>query len=84
MTRQSLQDVLGGLRQAGLAEVAERADTGRARPITLTPEGRARLRAAEEVVTAVERQMLGGLGAASGRTLSTLLATCAENLSAEF
>lgn len=83
VTRQSLQDVLAGLRRAGLVTVADRAYRGRARPVALTPEGEAGLRAAQEVVTAVERRMLGGLGSEAVRTLSTLLGSCAENLVAQ-
>src|SRR6267142_2799084 len=42
VTRQSLQDVLSGLRAGGLAVVAEKAVTGRARPASLTELGRQR------------------------------------------
>jgi DNA-binding MarR family transcriptional regulator len=80
VTRQSLRDVLGGLRSTGLVTVAEQASTGRARPVALTPAGRAKLRAAENLVTEVETQMLGDLSADQQRYLADLLRACVENL----
>ncbi|MEV6444268.1 MarR family transcriptional regulator [Amycolatopsis sp. NPDC051716] len=80
VTRQSLRDVLGGLRSAGLVTVAEQASTGRARPVTLTPSGRARLAAAEDLITQVEVQMLDTLSAGRRRDLADLLRTCVANL----
>ncbi|SFW91823.1 MarR family winged helix-turn-helix transcriptional regulator [Amycolatopsis australiensis] len=80
VTRQSLRDVLGGLRTAGLVTVAEQASTGRARPVALTASGRAKLRAAEEVVTRVETEMLGDLSAGQQQSLADLLRTCIGNL----
>ncbi len=80
VTRQSLRDVLGGLRSAGLVTVAEQASTGRARPVALTPSGRARLAAAEDLITQVEVQMLDTLSAGQRRDLADLLRTCVGNL----
>jgi DNA-binding MarR family transcriptional regulator len=80
VTRQSLRDVLGGLRSAGLVTVAEQASTGRARPVALTPSGHAKLRAAENLVIEVETQMLGDLSADQRRYLADLLRTCVGNL----
>ncbi|MEV7038695.1 MarR family transcriptional regulator [Amycolatopsis sp. NPDC051061] len=80
VTRQSLRDVLGGLRSAGLVTVAEQASTGRARPVALTASGHAKLRAAEELVTQVEEEMLGDLSADQRRYLADLLHTCVGNL----
>jgi DNA-binding MarR family transcriptional regulator len=80
VTRQSLRDVLSGLRSAGLVTVAEQASTGRARPVTLTPPGRAKLHAAEDLITEVETQMLGDLSADQQRYLADLLRTCVDNL----
>ena len=77
VTRQSLQDVLRGLRAADLVTVAERAETGRARPVSLTRTGRARLRAAHLVVLAVEERMLAGV---DRERLAGLLTRCATNL----
>ncbi|WIY02795.1 MarR family transcriptional regulator [Amycolatopsis mongoliensis] len=80
VTRQSLRDVLGGLRSAGLVTVAEQASTGRARPVALTPSGHEKLRAAEDLVTRVELEMLGDLSADQQHYLASLLRTCVENL----
>jgi len=80
VTRQSLRDVLTGLRSAGLVTVAEQASTGRARPVALTASGRAKLRAAEDLVTQVETEMLGDLSADQRRSLADLLRTCVANL----
>lgn len=81
VTRQSLQDVLGGLRAADLVTVAERASSGRARPVTLTSTGRTRLRTAEGAVAVVEQRMLSGLAPREQQQLTALLTICAENLS---
>lgn len=80
VTRQSLRDVLGGLRSAGLVTVAEQASTGRARPVSLTATGRTKLNAAEEAVTQVEAEMLGDLSADQRCYLAELLRTCVGNL----
>ncbi|GAA2795062.1 MarR family winged helix-turn-helix transcriptional regulator [Saccharopolyspora taberi] len=80
VTRQSLQDVLGGLRSAGLVAVAEQAGTGRARPVTLTDEGARLLREADRAIVEVENRMLAGIDRADRRRLVELLTTCAENL----
>jgi DNA-binding MarR family transcriptional regulator len=80
VTRQSLQDVLSGLRNNGLVEVAEKAVTGRARPARLTEAGRQRLEHAEKVMTTVEGRMLAGLSPDDRGRLTMLLIRCAENL----
>jgi len=80
VTRQSLRDVLSGLRAAGLVTVAERATTGRALPVALTSSGRTKLRAADDLVTQVETAMLGDLSADQQRYLADLLHTCLGNL----
>lgn len=80
VTRQSLRDVLGGLQSAGLVSVAKQASSGRARPVTLTPSGEARLDAAEGLITKVEAEMLGTLSADQRRYLADLLRTCVANL----
>lgn len=80
VTRQSLRDVLAGLRAAGHVEVAQRAATGRALPVTLTDSGRQALDRAESVVRAVERQMLTGLAADDTQRLAHLLRHCVANL----
>ncbi|QRP44598.1 MarR family winged helix-turn-helix transcriptional regulator [Amycolatopsis sp. FDAARGOS 1241] len=80
VTRQSLRDVLSGLRTANLVTVAEKASTGRARPVTLTRAGLAQLEAAEQVVFDAEDRMLTGLSPTERRRLADLLRKCAENL----
>jgi DNA-binding MarR family transcriptional regulator len=80
VTRQSLRDVLGGLRTAGLVTVAAEATSGRARPVTLTRSGKIHLQGAEKLVTEVEDRMLDGFSAADQRRLAQLLKACSENL----
>jgi DNA-binding MarR family transcriptional regulator len=80
VTRQSLQDVMSGLRANGMVVVAERATAGRAKAARLTPLGEQRLEQAEDVMTAVESRMLAGLSADDRNRLTTLLIRCAENL----
>lgn len=80
VTRQSLQDVLTGLRTMGLVDDADVQAPGRARALTLTATGRRRLTAAHTAVIGVEAQMLTGLSAAERDRLSRLLGVCAENL----
>ncbi|MFD0486935.1 MarR family winged helix-turn-helix transcriptional regulator [Saccharopolyspora spinosporotrichia] len=81
VTRQSLQDVLGGLRGAGLVAVAESATGGRARPVTLTGAGERLLGEADRAVSEVEERMLAGIGPDDRRRLVELLASCADSLS---
>jgi DNA-binding MarR family transcriptional regulator len=80
VTRQSLQDVLSGLRTAGLIDDAEVPARGRARALALTATGGRRLATAHTAVLEVESQMLSGMSAAERGRLSRLLAVCAENL----
>jgi DNA-binding MarR family transcriptional regulator len=79
VTRQSLQDVLAGLRQNELVAVDE-PTRGRARPVTLTAAGRKWLHSAEKAMTRAENRMLAGLGTAEQQRLSELLQRCAQNL----
>lgn len=79
VTRQSLGEVLAGLRRAGLVTVGEGA-SGRVRPVRLSDTGRARLADAEAAVADVEDRMLAGLGDGDRRRLAELLARCADNL----
>ncbi|AHH97756.1 MarR family transcriptional regulator [Kutzneria viridogrisea] len=80
VTRQSLQDVLSGLRTHELVVVAEQPTGGRARPVRLTPAGEHRLELADKVVDTVERRMLAGLSPDDRGRLTMLLTRCAENL----
>lgn len=80
VTRQSLRDVLRGLREVELVSVSEHADTGRRRPVSLTAGGQQRLAGADTIVAAVEEQMLHGLAETERDQLADLLSTCAGNL----
>ncbi|MET9260993.1 MarR family transcriptional regulator [Amycolatopsis sp. NPDC004079] len=80
VTRQSLRDVLTGLKTAELVAVAEEASTGRARPVRLTATGEARLKEAHRVVDDIEERMLAGMPESERRRLAELLSICAENL----
>ncbi|MEW2547236.1 MarR family transcriptional regulator [Streptomyces sp. NPDC047002] len=61
VSRQSMNVVLRGLQDAGLLTRPATVETGRARPATLTGEGRRRLRAAQEAVYAIEARLVGAL-----------------------
>ena len=82
VTRQSLRDVLKGLREAGLVTVAEEATSRRVKPVALTPSGRGRLLIAEQMVTEVETEMLAGLSDTDRERLTGLLLACIGNLTA--
>ena len=82
VTRQSLQDLLAGLRAAGFVKDANRPPRGRARALELTPTGAKRLAAAHTAVMDVESAMAEGLSANSYRRLAALLIRCADNLEA--
>lgn len=83
VTRQSLQDVLGGLRAAGLVDGNATRRRGRSVALTLTGEGSARLAAGHGAVLAVEDEMCRGLDATARDRLVEALTTCAHNLEAE-
>ncbi|HZC90284.1 MAG TPA: MarR family transcriptional regulator [Mycobacterium sp.] len=80
VTRQSLQDVLTGLRAAGLVETGHTRPRGRSRSLSLTRLGSRRLSAAHEAVFGVEAEMLQGISARDRRTVAEALIRCAENL----
>jgi DNA-binding MarR family transcriptional regulator len=80
VTRQSLQDMLTGLRAAGLVETAHTPPRGRSRSLSLTRLGSRRLSAAHEAVFGVEAEMLQGISAHERRTVAEALIRCAENL----
>ena len=82
VTRQSLQDVLIGLRAAGLIENAAAEPRGRAQSLALTRLGSRRLRAAHEAVFAVEADMLQGISPRDRRSVAEALLRCAKNLEA--
>ena len=80
VTRQSLQDVLTGLRAACLIENADAEPRGRAQSLALTRLGSKRLGAAHDAVFAVEDVMLQGVSARERRTVAEVLLRCAENV----
>jgi DNA-binding MarR family transcriptional regulator len=81
VTRQSLQDVLGGLRAGGLIdESAAGPQRGRARSLRLTGTGKRRLASAHAAVTTVEVAMLSGIPVDTQKRLAELLIRCAQNL----
>ena len=53
------------LQERGLVGVAERTPTGRAKTVSVTPDGRARLEASGEAWTAAQRDTEAALGAGS-------------------
>jgi DNA-binding MarR family transcriptional regulator len=83
VTRQSLQDLLAGLRSAGFVRDANLPPRGRARSLELTPAGAKRLGAAHSAVMEVESSMLQGVSASARRQLVAALDRCAENLEAQ-
>lgn len=82
VTRQSLQDVLAGLRAARLVQDADTPPRGRARSLELTTAGRDRLAAADDAVMAIDSAMLQGLSRTDRVHLVKLLQRCAHNLEA--
>lgn len=80
VTRQSVQELLAGLRGAGFVRDANRPPRGRARSLELTSAGAERLAAAHTAVMSVESAMTEGISASARRQLAATLARCAENL----
>jgi DNA-binding MarR family transcriptional regulator len=80
VTRQSLQDLLAGLRSSGLVRAAASPGRVRSSALALTPEGRKRLAAGHAAVLGVEEAMVQGLSAGARQQLADLLTRCAENL----
>lgn len=80
VTRQSLQDVLKGLRSGGLVEDADGPPAGRARALHLTAAGERLLDNAHATVVDVEKRMLQGLSSQAQKQLAQSLLRCAENL----
>jgi DNA-binding MarR family transcriptional regulator len=82
VTRQSLHDLLAGLRSAGLVEVADAPPRGRARALELTAIGRRRLAASDAAVAGVDAAMVEGIPTRLRGELAAALTKCAENLEA--
>jgi len=81
VTRQSMNLVLRGLQDRGLVTRPATAPQGRALPSTLTPDGRAQLRAASGLVREVEKRMLEPFSPADRDRLLHGLAACVGALS---
>jgi DNA-binding MarR family transcriptional regulator len=62
VTRQSLQDVLGGLRSAGLIVSADAPARGRARALQLSPLGKRRLKVSQRRISHGARHLCGDAG----------------------
>ncbi|MGA9489035.1 MAG: MarR family transcriptional regulator [Mycobacterium sp.] len=82
VTRQSLQDVLAGLRADGLIETVDAPPRGRSRSLALTRLGSRLLGAAHDAVFGVEDVMLQGISPRDRRHVAELLIRCAENMEA--
>ncbi len=80
VTRQSLRDVLSGLRSAGLVGPADTSPGGRAQALQLTPLGKRRFRAGHAAVLSADAAMTQGFSVQMRKELSYLLTLCAENL----
>jgi DNA-binding MarR family transcriptional regulator len=80
VTRQSLQDVLTGLRSSGFVAQSDRPARGRARSLELTSAGAKRLAAAHAAVMGVDSEMTEGISPNARRQLVAALTLCAENL----
>jgi DNA-binding MarR family transcriptional regulator len=82
VTRQSLQDVLSGLRRAGLVEVAT-TGTGRRRDITLTARARELAAEADAAVARVEEHMMAGIDPGEVELAVEVLRRCRDNLAGD-
>src|SRR6478736_7564175 len=80
VTRQSLQDVLTGLRSSGFVAQSDRPSRGRARSLEVTAAGAKRLAAAHAAVMGVDSEMTEGISPNARRQLVAALTRCAENL----
>jgi DNA-binding MarR family transcriptional regulator len=80
VTRQSLQDLLAGLRSGGFVRDAKVPPRGRARSLELTAAGAKALALAHTAVMSVDEAMLHGVPAGAQRQLADLLTRCAVNL----
>lgn len=80
VTRQSLRDVLVGLRSAGLVDDAETPHQGRRRALHLTAHGAKTLRVGHAAVLDVESAMLKGISVKAHSELAAMLTLCTENL----
>jgi DNA-binding MarR family transcriptional regulator len=80
VTRQSLGDLLAGLRSGGFVEDTDAPQRGRAQALKLTRLGRTRLAAAHAAVDDVETAMTQGIPTRLRGEFAVALTRCAENL----
>lgn len=80
VSRQSLQDLIRHLRDAGLVRVAERSAAGRSLPVRITGEGRRVLRRADRAMIGLEERMVAGISDREVTRVLNLLRRCAANL----
>lgn len=80
VTRQTMNTLLRGLQQRGLVERAERAESGRAIPTTLTAEGRRLLSEASRRVGRINEALAVALGPELSATVALGLSQCIETL----
>jgi DNA-binding MarR family transcriptional regulator len=80
VTRQSLGDLVAGLRSGGLVDDTDAPRRGRAQSLKLTRLGRTRLAAAHSAVADVETAMTEGIPTRLRGDVSSALTRCAENL----
>lgn len=83
VTRQSLQDVLAGLRAEGWVRDARKQSGGRSIALELTAAGRRRLAPGHAAVLEVDAAMIEGLSPTERRRLAAMLSACAEALEAQ-
>lgn len=83
VTRQTMNEVLGGLQRAGLVNRAAHPRDGRVQRTELTARAYGLAGRADDVLARVEKQMTRGLTSSQRRQLLELLRTCISNLEAE-
>lgn len=80
VTRQSMNVLLQSLEQDGLVVRADRPESGRALPTTLTTAGRAQLATASAAVKGVENRMKSSLSTREQGLLAEMLSRCGASL----
>lgn len=81
VSRQSMNLVLRGLQERGLVERPRTAPQARSLPTRLTPAGRRLVEQADELVAAIEAQMIAALPPSQQSQLLAGLTACAKALS---
>lgn len=80
VTRQTMNDLLAGLRRAALVNRVAHPRDGRVRQIELSSTAEDVLRRADRAVAAVEQRMTRAVAASARLQLQELLAACIDNL----